>query len=519
MIFEHNKVSFLVTVSIAIAFGTFYRPYDPSKDILKGLVSIVGDEILPSSSSSSPVRIAIGTNVCVDLIVPAKDVLSITANDKPQDNTVVSSMNDINSVFLHHFMAGAAGERSCTSDTTFRTLVQTAEKVTDARHSLGGNAAIMARKLSKLGAEVYLSGNVGPVAASLLPSSVHTLSSSSSSSSVPADDEVHVILEYPRGLTMGEYTASRANRFILTADLANADMSDTLRTLISTADAKEGSGTPIHVLIVSGLHMLEPLPIELRNKRLQTIKELLEQRQGKYAVHIELASSADKEWTVSVANALFPCADSIGFNEVEAAFLYEALGGTYTGGSSSSTNITSNVTSGIVDRNEIVSLSPRIRAISSLLRYIFEQYSSLSRIHYHSLVLHLIAHTETNGSNKKWNNPQRAVAAGSLTATLEACGVSSPASLINGNDDLLYTVSALRINVADPRPKKNDSKDPAEIVQNLSPSIVGSWSWETVRDDTIHFAIAPVAACRHPKSTVGLGDTISSAGILADIPL
>jgi len=360
MFFEHNKFSFLLTVTLAFAFGIFYRPdQDRSRDILKGLSTIIGKSIL-LSSSSNPVRIAIGTNVCVDLIVPVKDVLTITVDDKPQDTAIASSISDINNVFLHHFAAGAAGERSCSSSSVFDSLVTKAQQLSSARNSLGGNAAIMARKLSNLGAEVYLSGNVGPVAASLLPSSVHTLTSSSST-----NDEVHLILEYPMGLTMGQYTASRANRFILTADLANADMSDPLRTLISTADKEN-----IHTLVLSGLHMLEPLSKDNREQRLLIIKDLLLNRQGKYLVHIELASSADKEWTALVANTLFPLADSIGFNEVEAAFLFEAIGGIYSGKNMQ------NSTSGVGSRDEIVSSMPRITSISSLLRYIMEQYSS-----------------------------------------------------------------------------------------------------------------------------------------------
>jgi ADP-dependent glucokinase len=523
MIFEHNALVYLLVVAFAASFGTLYRPELARPAQLLTALSAA------ASSPSKGLVVGLGTNVCVDLIVPARDVLtSIPASAQAADVSAVSTLEEARSVFLHHFEAGAAGERSCSSPPLFASLSRAAEASAHARRSLGGNAALMARKLARLGVDVVLGGHIGPAAASLLPASVRVAKDADGSSSAAAaaaapptpsspNDEVHLILEYGRGEAIAGRTASRANRFILTADLANADAAGALRAVVRASDAANA-----HALVVAGLHMLEPLPDELRRARLADLAGVLRGRSGGYAVHVELASSADPAWTRLVADTLFPLADSVGFNEVEAAFLYEALGGAYGEGSSGAAAAAAAV---VKSRDEVTSsTSLRIVSVAGLLRFVLESHPHLSRAHFHSLAVHVIAHAQpargaagaAEAPASLWREAAGAVAAGAAAATTEACGAS--AETLAADPGSLFTVSPALVNVADPR--RGTGK---QTTQSLSPSHpVAAWEWAAESGDgagarNVSFALAPVAACRSPASTVGLGDAISAAGLAADV--
>lgn len=502
MIFEYNSLSFLLTLGIAVAFGIFYRPDSPQPGALLTSLQSIASLPLPS------LTVALGSNVCVDLIVQAADVLDIGTDVPLKDLPALESLSDVNSVFMQHFAAGAAGERSCRDASAFGSLVAKADAQATARRSLGGNAALMARKLSKSGVKTVLGGHVGPTAASLLPANVAVVGAAAASSpgathavASASTDEVHLILEYGTGTTLGGVTATRANRFIVTADLANQDAS----ALIETIKAADAAG--VHALVVAGLHMLEPMSAADRQARLDEIASSLAARAGKYSVHLELASSGDAAWTRLLADSLFPLIDSIGFNEQEGAFLYEALGGTYGGGAAAAANATSCVGA----RGEVTgATNVKVASIACLMRHVLQTYpTSLSRIHFHSLALHAIAHRPLIGKVNLWREAVGAVAAGAVAATTEACQ-GDVAALAAADTSLLYSVSPTRVNVADPLITK-----PGEaIVQHLDPDHpVATWKWST----DIEFALAPVPACRKPRSTVGLGDAISAAGLAADV--
>jgi hypothetical protein len=511
MIFERNALSLFVTVAAATAFGVLYRP-DAKRpgELLTALDAAAG-----AAAPAPGLLVALAANVCVDLIAPAADVLTFSAADAPRDVPVVTSPADARAVFLHHFAAGAAGERSCTDAPEFARLVAAAGAAPGARRSLGGNAALMGRKLARLGAGVILGGHIGPDAAALLPPPVRVVPPGGGAPVAAADaaaagagsDEVHLILEYPMGAALGGHVASRANRFILTADLANADIAAAVAGVVAAADAAGA-----HALVVAGLHMLEPLAHEVRSARLAAVAAALQGRAGGYVVHVELASSADRAWTRAVADALFPVVDSVGFNEVEAAFLFEALGGQYGGGANGS---------GVGEWAEVTSTTggARTPAIASLLRFVFEAFPSLSRLHFHSLPLHVVAHRPGGGGGagaRKWRDPAGAAAAGSVTATTEACG-AGPVALAS-TPDALYLLAAAAAKTTDPRGPGGTGAS-GDAIQSLSPRRpVATWAWAAAEPGgPVSFALAPVAACRKPRSTVGLGDAISAAGLAADV--
>lgn len=548
MIFENNLVSFFVTLFFASLFGIAYKPtLPPPLELLTSLERV-------SASPLTGLRVVLGSNVCVDLVAPASSVLGISSSSDniivPADRNLLRSVSDVQSTFLNFFRNGAAAERS-SDPGVLSPLVEKASAQPDSRRALGGNAALMAKKLSALGVATVLGGPVGPVASSLLPADVtvidndswlDTLTGRASRQNVEKD-EVHLILEYGLGSEIGGVKAPRANRFIITADVGNQDPSSSIVSVIKAADK-----TSCDALVIAGLHMIEPLDDTTRRLQLTTIAEALKARSGSYSVHIELASSADMNFTRSVADTLFPLTDSVGFNEQEAAFLFESIGGSFGGGRGS-----------VGKRTEVTGASGgnvKIVTISSVIRFILEKYAHISRVHFHALHVHVLAHRATQSSRSRslWRDVSGAAAAASVVATTEACKAPGGSNEIAerqkklpiGEDSVLYSVSPSRFNCADPR-RSNSPQGPSSTLVPLPPlkypfnkvpsylfpngleehlrtklpltadNVVSSFSWAATDSADIEFAVVPVAACKNPLSTVGLGDAISSAGLATDL--
>ena len=551
MIFENNLVSFFVTLFFASLFGIAYKtdsslPSTPL-ELLTSLERV-------SASPLTGLRVVLGSNVCVDLVAPASSVLGISSSSDniivPADSSLLRSVSDVQSTFLNFFRNGAAAERS-SDPGVLSPLVGKASAQPDSRRALGGNAALMAKKLSALGVATVLGGPVGPVASSLLPADVTVIDNNSwldtltgrASRQNVEKDEVHLILEYGLGSEIGGVKAPRANRFIITADVGNQDPSSSIVSVIKAADK-----TSCDALVIAGLHMIEPLDDTTRRLQLTTIAEALKARSGSYSVHIELASSADMNFTRSVADTLFPLTDSVGFNEQEAAFLFESIGGSFGGGRGS-----------VGKRTEVTGASGgnvKIVTISSVIRFILEKYAHISRVHFHALHVHVLAHraTQSSSSRSLWRDVSGAAAAASVVATTEACKAPGGSNEIAerqkklpiGEDSVLYSVSPSRFNCADPR-RSNSPQGPSSTLVPLPPlkypfnkvpsylfpsgleehlrtklpltadNVVSSFSWAATDSADIEFAVVPVAACKNPLSTVGLGDAISSAGLATDL--
>jgi ADP-dependent glucokinase len=483
MVLSNNAASFALAIAIAATFGIAFQPdaHTP-ESLLAGLAQL-------AAQPRAGLSVALGYNVCVDAIVPARDVLTFTAPTvaAPETGTLLTEAA-VDATFMSFFSAGAAAERSC-EPSVFQAVVARATASTALRRHLGGNAALMASNLAGLGVRVLLGGHIGPQAAKMLPPSVAL------ASKPMGEDEVHLILEYERGEVLGPapgVTASRANRFIVTADEANTNVD----ALIATIKAADKAGS--HALVVAGLHMLEPLPPAKRNAALSSLVLALSMRKGSYVVHVEVASSAEPEWMASVARALFPLVDSVGFNEQEAAFLYEAVGGTWGGEAG--------------ERKDVAGSFPRAVPVASLLRFLLETFPNLSRLHFHSLAMHVTAHAE--GGRAKWRGGVGPVAAGSTTASTSACRLNvAELVAVSEGGSKLYSTSAVRYNLADPRAT-------GTATGRVSPGApVLSWSWSTTRPGGggVAFSLAPVMACAKPASTVGLGDAISAAGLAADV--
>jgi ADP-dependent glucokinase len=450
-----------------------------------------------------------GTNVCVDLVAPAVDVLGplLAASAPPAapgDRAYLATPADVLAAFLHHAGAGAAGERS-SAPGVLAPLAAAAGASPRAARLLGGNAALMARKMAAMGVAAVLGGRVGPSAAALLPPGV------APAGALAAEDEVHLILEYGKGESFAGGPpggAPRANRFIVTSALPEEAPAEFARTLAA------GAAAGARVAVLSGLHMLEPLPGPARREALAAIAEALAGGDAAARaagapptpVHVELASMASPEFVGEVAGVVLPLAASLGFNEQEGAALFEAMGGRYggTGGAPPA------------ERGELTQQVPRVAAVASVLRFLFRRLPRLSRIHFHSLAHHVLAH-KRGGPAGPWaaKGPAPAVAAGAVACSTQACDLPDWRAPPPGGDDAaFYTLCPSRLGVGDPEAGAGTT-----VVRRLTLAApVAEWEWEESDGGAIAFALAPVPICAKPTRTVGLGDAVSAAALVVDVP-
>jgi len=78
-------------------------------------------------------------------------------------------------------------------------------------------------------------------------------------------DEVHIIMEYPPGEEWGTHKSPRANRFIVTRDEANSELS-TLEIFHTTLKSFQPS-----LVIIAGLHLMEGQNAKFRKERIDAM--------------------------------------------------------------------------------------------------------------------------------------------------------------------------------------------------------------------------------------------------------
>lgn len=139
---------------------------------------------------------------------------------------------------------------------------------------------------------------------------------------------------------------------------------------------------------------------------------------------------------------------------------------------------------------------PDVGMVSDILFWILKEHgrskdrsSDLTRIHFHTLVYHILATVDGH-----WANQLAAVAAGARVAGTQACATE--------------TIDTNRVSLRAPQEFMTSHLEPSSrIVLNPNKPVV-EWHREGI---TFHFT--PVLVCKDPVRTVGLGDAISAEGL------
>lgn len=337
---------------------------------------------------------------------------------------------------------------------------------------IGGNAALMAQKLAQLTSndtEVFLGGPVGRELRELLNPRLRTMDSKK-------EDEFHMILEYVKGDKWGSVTAECANRFIFSNDVANSELAAVDRFFDHIDSHHPG------LVIVSGVHLLDRFSGELQQKKLDRLADRLQRLSDPTVVHLELASIGSLELVRRVLTTLLPHLTSLGLNEQELTAAVRAGGGPL---------------ELLVDMDP-----PEVGIVADMMLWLLTKYgnvdgsnpqSRLSRVHFHSLTFHVVAH-----AHDTWANANTAVFRGTEAAGRQACADEA----IVPSKMQLRIPSAFYLSIQDKALRRQ-----AHIFDPNHPQL----SWQRGRID-YHFS--PVLVCRRPLKTVGLGDAISATGLL-----
>jgi len=379
-------------------------------------------------------------------------------------------------------------------DAFFDQLVAAAAAQPSAVYSTGGNAALMANRLADLGSRVFLGGSIGPRLASLLHKSI------SHKGGEGVKDEVHLILEYAPGESWGQLTSPRSNRFIAVHDETNSQL-----LALEEFHATMLSEFKPAAIILAGLHLLEGQPEQVRRERVDAAKRAIEKTAQSTVIHFELASIANEEFLSLVATELISNVDSLGLNEQELGALVQSLG--------TSILCSAECQATIKQLDMAAFTAPSVHTVSKAVQLVFQVLSHkdpqkrlLSRIHFHYLTYHVVAERQINPASSekwlRWGTGFNSVLGGSLGGAARACG------------DGMWDVDPADV---EPRlvPETLHIQDThATEMREVSISANPDQPITTWQEGEFIFHLAPVLVCKGPIRTVGLGDVISSTGLL-----
>uniref|UniRef100_F6RJT5 ADP-dependent glucokinase n=1 Tax=Callithrix jacchus TaxID=9483 RepID=F6RJT5_CALJA len=413
-------------------------------------------------------RVAVGVNACVDVVLSGVKLLQALglSPGNGKDHSVLHSRNDLEEAFIHFMGKGAAAERFFSDKETFHDIAQVASEFPGAQvYSVGKGTGLLIDCVARL--QVLLCGPVGPKLHELLDDNVFV-----PPESLQEVDEFHLILEYQSGEEWGQLKAPHANRFIFSHDLSNGAM-NMLEVFVSSLEEFQPD-----LVVLSGLHMMEGQSKELQRKRLLEVVTSISDIPTGIPVHLELASMTNRELMSSIVHQqVFPAVTSLGLNEQELLFLTQSASGPH---------------SSLASWNGV----PDVGMVSDILFWILKEHgrsksraSDLTRIHFHTLVYHILATVDGH-----WANQLAAVAAGARVAGTQACATE--------------TIDTSRVSLRAPQEfMTSHSEAGSRIVLNPNKPIV-EWHREG-----ISFYFTPVLVCKDPIRTVGLGDAISAEGL------
>lgn len=319
--------------------------------------------------------------------------------------------------------------------------------------------------------QVMLAGPIGGTLRDLLHPQIYTPTFTPGS-----QDEVHLIMEYPKGQRWGKITSTCANRVIASHDVSNAKM-----VALEEFQKNLDSFRP-DLVILSGAHLMQGESTDFKRKRLVDVAGLLGNIPARTPVHSELATIGDLDYLRDLAAATFPLIDSLGLNEQELLSLAKAVGANF-------------------DFDRIPS-KPDIPTTSDLLHWLMQTYtiltrkvSRLTRVHFHTLSFHMVA---TLVAPQCWQNSRSGVLAGARIAALQACDLKH------------FDPTKFELRVPLTFPLSVSDKHLSQRVVHITPeSPVASW-----QRDGVEYVLTPVLVCKTPLKTVGLGDAISAMGLL-----
>lgn len=489
----------------ALAILAYKKHWDDQlRDKLDGTLNAMLD-VEKSLKINTDARIAIGYGSCIDVVVPAVDVLPSLPPSKLNKEQfahprIITNQEQLLESFAYFFTHGAAAERYIANRSLFNDLVSRSRTSINSKETLGGNAPVMATRFYKEGIRNILLGSIKtPDLMSYLSEGI-VVPDEDDLLAIPDKEDkptvvepplksadVHLLLEYPSGQSWSSLKSPRANRFIVHSDESNPMIKslESFHSLLSRFNPD--------LLIVSGLQMLDNFPYqrdEGRHRVDQLSSHLQDFRMSNpdTLIHFEMASFTEEQLLKQVISDILPTVDSVGMNEQELPNLQNifAVG-----------NITL-----------LSNPYPRTAVVLDQMRDVFTHLDHLSsgqisRIHVHTLAFQAVLTKKSS----PWKNTKAGATKSALTAHRHTCGddiIDVDKAKLLMDDSFTTTNGGNRIRI---------QFDPQFPVPCWEESIGTPSSGLVI----VEICVAPVLVCTKVLQTGGGGDNVSAAGLVAQL--
>lgn len=346
----------------------------------------------------------------------------------------------------------------------------------------GGNSCIMGTRFLMEKMEVLLAATMSEKQKKLLINGFDLVDFNP-----PEDflDDIHLILEYKTGEQIGDYTATRANRYILHSDSNNP--------MISSLELLDVNSYSPDLFVISGLQMLDNFPypkLSVRSERLIKVMEKVHKVDKSTLIHFEMASYVEKELVTDLVKYIIPYVDSIGCNEQEIDNLMNFLE-------------FGKISLSADSNPRVARVLDQIRKVFKILNEHYFKYQGgdsnvrmLSRIHVHTLAFQLIL----NVQDSKWKNIRGSVAKASLVAHRHVC----QRNYVNPENSMLILDDSFSTSMTDSN--ETDSRPNRITITKSNP--VACWKERILvhgKHVEVKICIAPNLVCKDAKKTVGAG--------------
>lgn len=382
--------------------------------------------------------------------------------------------------------------------TNSKSLIDWIENTFDIKDiRIGGQAGIIANLYSRLGLKpVLLSLPVQTVElTNLLHQNILTVLKDDSGYSVDKISNIkntvgkpisHYVFEFAKGTyDVGKHTieCKRDNRFILSYDEINTQ----LRFNEGFVDYCDNFISEYSLAIVSGFHLIHQKlnsfssfydiiePVEKMFKKWKNLNPSL-------CLHLEIASTKDKELRKTIINNLFPVVDSIGLNEQELTSFIEV--------------INPEIAQQMQESKDSV-------LVFKALYMILENYPNL-RIHFHYFGYFLILSAPIEQEMTLIR--KQGLLLSSLIAAIKATGTEITS---------LNQIQNVSLNITEEGLKSLEHLH--EYLINQYPTDDNLYVNGFFNSPFFSLVGIPTIIVKNPKTTVGLGDHISSISIIYEI--
>ncbi|GFS15232.1 ADP-dependent glucokinase [Elysia marginata] len=313
------KIGASISVCVLIAAYFYQRHADEVlqerlRDVLSGLLR--AEKKIPIESK----RVAVGFGACEDIFtngLALLNALNLTSPSEAVHQNFVNTPEELAQLFAFFFQSGAAAERYVANASLFEAMVKAGTKFKDHQWALGGNAAVMARRLAMEGFDVLLGARMGDTALKTIPDSVKVIGNTI------ARSDIHLIMEYKTNDRWGQFTSPRANRLILHNDRVNPFLDGMEEFLDRVLTFKPS------LLVIGGLQMMDNFPDDqgIRFARLEKLSTFLQTLPRSTLVHFEMASFTEISLLTEIIERVIYYCDSLGANEQELPNILQVVQG------------------------------------------------------------------------------------------------------------------------------------------------------------------------------------------------